>query len=142
MVSSSLQVSATFIGCYFDYICGIKKYIMPDKKKKVVQQQKDSIVTPSYKNMKMMASMRTQSGDQRKASAPTTKRDTLNYNSGFKFGLENKAPKKGFPGEGYMFRAGRWEGQNNASSVNKKTSTSQPGIISRAAGMIKDFFND
>jgi hypothetical protein len=41
-----------------------------------------------------------------------------------------------------MFRAGRWEGQNNASSVNKKTSTSQPGIISRAAGMIKDFFND
>ena len=115
---------------------------MPDKKKKPVQQQKDSIVTPSYKNMKMMASMRTQSGDQRKASPPTTKRDTLNYNSGFKFGLENKAPKKSLPGEGYMFRAGRWEGQNNASSVNKKPSTTQPGIISRAASIIKSYFND
>jgi len=115
---------------------------MPDKKKKPVQQRKDSVVTPTYKNMKMMSSMRTQSGDQRKAITPTTKQDTLNYNSGFKFGLENKAPKKSLSGEGYMFRGGRWEGQNNPSSVNKKTSTSQPGIISRAAGMIKDFFND
>jgi len=115
---------------------------MPDKKKKTQQVKQDSI-KPTYKNMGLFNKLRTQDQTQGQGyNAPTTKRDTLNYNYGFQFGLKNKAPKKPFEGEGYMFRAGRWEGQNNPSSVNKKPAKEQPGIISRAAGVLKNIFND
>lgn len=91
---------------------------MAKQKKKGVQTPQQQ-PAPTYKNMRMMSSMRTQQGDQRQASSPTTKRDTLNYNRGFQYGLKNKAPKNGLPGEGSMFKGGRWEGQNNAASVNQ-----------------------
>lgn len=113
---------------------------MPDKKKP--QQAQDSI-KPTYKNMGLFNKLRTQDQTQGQGyNSPTTTRDTLNYNHGFRFGLKNTAPKKPFVGEGYMFRAGRWEGQNNPSSVNKKPAKEQPGIISRAAGVLRNIFND
>jgi|11BtaG_2_1085332.scaffolds.fasta_scaffold41452_1 hypothetical protein len=113
---------------------------MPNKKKP--QQAQDSI-KPTYKNMGLFNKLRTQDQTQGHGyGAKTTKRDTLNYNQGFEFGLKHKAPKKPFNNEGYMFRAGRWEGQNNPSSVNKKPAVEQPGIISRAASVLKNIFND
>lgn len=90
---------------------------MAKQKKKGVQTPQQTV--PTYKNMRMMSSIRTQQGDQRQAISPTTRRDTLNYNSGFEYGLKNKAPKNGLTNEGYMFKAGRWEGQNNPASVNQ-----------------------
>jgi hypothetical protein len=109
--------------------------VKPGKGKKNGVQQKRDTITPTYKNMDMFNSMRAQAKSRGGGIARTpTSRDTANYNSGFKFGLNNKAPKKPFKNEGYMFRAGRWEGQNNPNSVNKKKQTKSKSFIDKFFG--------
>lgn len=90
----------------------------PGKKNAITQQQ--DTIKPTYKNMRMFNNMRAQANPMGSGNTkPTTARDTANYNSGFNYGIKNMAPKKGFQNEGYMFEAGRYEGQNNPSSINQ-----------------------
>ncbi|MEN8835922.1 MAG: hypothetical protein ABF265_07835 [Polaribacter sp.] len=89
------------------------------KKKRAVTQQQDTI-KPTYKNMRMFNNIRAQENPMGSGNTrPTTARDTANYNSGFNYGIKYMAPNKGFKNEGYMFKAGRFEGQNNPSSINQ-----------------------
>jgi len=97
----------------------------------------DSIPKVTYKNMKMMNQIRTTNskGVSESNPSPTTARDTANYNEGFKFGLKNwqNAPSKPIQGEGYMFRGGRWEGQNAGKATNYKP-VKQKSFLERLFG--------
>lgn len=118
----------------------------PGKKKGITQQQ--DTIKPDYRNMRMFNKMRTQADPMSDGNIrPTTARDTANYNSGFNYGLKNMAPKKGFKNEGYMFRAGRYEGQNNPNSINQtskvKTKTKRTESVKAKpkVSYVKTLFN-
>ena len=84
----------------------------------------DSIPKVTYRNMSMMNQMRTTnlSGMRESNPAPTTARDSSVYRQGFQFGLKNwqNPPQKPYMNEDYMFRGGRWEGQNAGKAANYK----------------------
>ncbi len=97
----------------------------------------DSIPKVTYKNMKMMNQMRTtnSSGMRDSNPRPTTPRDTSLYQQGFDYGVKNwqNPPSKPIQGEGYMFRGGRWEGQNAGKAANYKP-VKQKSFLERLFG--------
>jgi len=106
-------------------------------KKTNTKPPNDSIPKVTYRNMQMMNQIRTTNskGISESNPSPTTARDTANYNRGFNFGLKNwqNPPSTPFQGEGYMFRGGRWEGQNAGKKINYKP-TQQNSILKRLFG--------
>lgn len=114
------------------------------KQKPTPKQSKDSIPSPTYKNLKLGIGMQHRMlGTPMNRIPKPTKADSSLYKKGFEYGIKNwkNAPANPPRYENQIYQKGRWEGQNTGKAINFKEAT-RPSITQRAIKAISDFFND
>lgn len=86
-----------------------KNTVVKDKTavKKPILRKQEVLQKPTYKNLRMAVDIDERETPSRNSNIPTRK-DSLDYASGFKKGLNRKKDAM----ENTVSRAGRWEGQN------------------------------